>query len=98
MSWNHQSSALFNPLLCRGASFKKRAFELLQKAIFDRAKDLDLIGEKPEGIIDSSGFEARHVSRHYHYKIKRHFNRDQYKGWPKVSIVAHRQSHLVAAA
>ena len=59
---------------------------------------MGLIEEKSEGIVDSSGFETRHASRHYRIRIKEKFNRDETRGWPKVSIACDKSSHLVVSA
>lgn len=71
---------------------------MLQLAILHRARDLGFIGTKPQAAVDSTGFETRHVSRYYAYRVKAHFQREFYRGWPKLSIACHCQSHLIAAA
>lgn len=94
-----ESAALYHPLPSRGSSFKKRAFDLLQGAIFRAAWDWNLIqtSETKEEVIDSTGLETRHVSLYYRWK-KRQFRPKSYKQrmWPKLTIAAHAQTHLIA--
>lgn len=75
---------------------KKGAFDPLLAAIFRVAKQEGLIGRKPEVAIDSTGLETRHASRHYVARAghKRFFRRD----WPKLTLVCHTGSHLLAGA
>lgn len=48
--------------------------------------------------MDSSGFETRHASRYYRFRVKDPFDRDLTRGWPKVSLVCDQSSHLVVGA
>lgn len=83
-------------MLRRTAAPQKRAFDRLLAEIFARAKRLGLIDDKPEAAIDATGLETRHASRHYISRRgqKRHFRLD----WPKLTIVCHTASHLLAGA
>jgi hypothetical protein len=78
------------------AADKKGAFDPLLAEIFQRAKRLKLIGRQPEAAVDATGLETRHASRYYVARAgqKRHFRLD----WPKLTIVCHTRSHLLAGA
>ena len=54
---------LFDALLCRTTAAKKKVFESLLNAVFERAEEMKMISEKPEGAIDSTGFETRHIEQ-----------------------------------
>lgn len=82
-------------MLRGGEAIKKNSFRELQQSLLDRSKDLGLIKEKSDAIIDSSGFETRYASRHYRFRINDPFQRDSTRGWPKVVIACDRYSHLV---
>jgi Transposase DDE domain len=64
--------------------------------MFVRAKELGLIDRKPEAAVDATGLETRHASRHYVWRArhKRHLRSD----WPKLTIVCHTATHLLAGA
>ena len=91
-----EGSALFNPLVCRAKTVKKNAFVLLQAVVLQRARAGALIGSRPEGIIDATGLETRHVSRYYVWR--RGQKRFARLHWPKLTLVCHRQSHLLPGA
>ncbi|MGH2541597.1 MAG: transposase [Ardenticatenaceae bacterium] len=78
------------------ASDKKGAFDPLLAEIFRQARKWGLIDRKPEAAIDSTGLETRHASRHYVARAgqKRYSRHD----WPKLTVVCHTQSHLLAGA
>lgn len=57
---------------------------------------LGLIDEHPEGAIDATGFEIRHVSQYYSFR--RGEKTCSQKFWPKLTVVCHTQSHLWAGA
>lgn len=90
-----EGTALFNSVLCREKAGKKRAFEELLKAIFKRAKAINLLDTCPQGAIDATGLEARHTSQHYIKCTKRpsYFRRR----WPKITVVCDTKTHLIAA-
>lgn len=83
-------------MLRRTTLDKKGAFDSLLAEIFQRAKRWGLIDRKPEAAVDATGLETRHASRHYVARAgqKRHFRLD----WPKLTIVCHTRSHLLAGA
>lgn len=89
-----EGAALLHSLLCREKAGKKRAFDQLLKAIFRRAKAINLLDEYPQGAVDATGLEARHISQHYVKCTKRpsYFRRR----WPKVTIVCDTKTHLIA--
>jgi len=88
-------TALFNPLLCRKAVAKKRAFERLLAAIFEQGWAIGILNKHPEGAIDSTGLETHHISRHFVNCTKRpsYFRRI----WPKITVVCDTQTHLIAS-
>ena len=50
---------------------------------------------KPQGAIDSTGFESHHISTHYlHRRGKR---TDRYTDWPKVTAICEIETHLFCA-
>ena len=56
-----------------------------------------MIGDKPKGAVDSTGYETRHVSLHYRSK-----RADTRQFWvytfPKLTVLCHTQSYLWLAA
>ena len=88
-------TTLFNPLLCRKAVAKKRAFEKLLAAIFEQGWTIGILNNPPEGAIDSTGLETHHISRHFVNCTKRpsYFRRT----WPKITVVCDTQTHLIAS-
>ena len=73
---------------------KDTRFERLLTTVFEQARQAQLLGEKPTVAIDATGLESRHVSAHYvHRKGYRRFKR---KKWPKLTVVAHTATHLIA--
>ena len=93
-SWAPTHTSLLNPLLCREKAAKKRAFEGLLKAIFARARKLKLLGKSAQGAIDSTGMESRHTSRHY--ISRKGYKRFLRYHWPKVTMVCHTDTYLLA--
>jgi len=61
-------------------------------ALLDRARQLDLIADKPQGAIDATGFETRHVSAYYLHRTGK--RTAQYTAWTKVTAVCDTQTHL----
>lgn len=55
-----------------------------------------LIGDRPDGIVDATGLESRHVSRYYVWRAGQ--KRYTMVRWPKLTVVCHRQTHLFAGA
>ena len=88
-------TTLFNPLLCRKAVAKKRAFEKLLAAIFEQGWTIGILNNPPEGAIDSTGLETHHISRHFVNCTKRpsYFRQT----WPKITLVCDTQTHLIAS-
>src|SRR5882762_7399732 len=70
------------------AAPKKRGYERLERGILERAHRLGLIDPKPEGAVDSTGFEDHHASRHYltHRSTSRSFRAGC---WPKLTVLCH---------
>lgn len=54
-----------------------------------------MIDAKPEAAIDSTGLDATVHSTHY---ARRRGKRYRLKKWPKLTLVVHTRSHLIAAA
>jgi len=89
-----KDTALLHPMLCRKKAAKKRAFEKLLTAIFKQARLAGLIEKKPQGAVDATGLEARYTSQHYIRCTKRtSFYR---RNWPKLTIICHTKTHLIA--
>jgi len=89
-----KDTALFHSMLCRKKAAKKRAFEKLLTAIFKQAQLAELIEKNPQGAIDATGLETRYTSQHYIRCTKRtSFYR---RNWPKLTIVCHTKTHLIA--
>jgi hypothetical protein len=57
-----------------------------------------LIDEKPEAAIDSTGLEASVRSAHYARRLRDGNRRYRKRKFPKLTIVCHTRSHLIAAA
>jgi hypothetical protein len=61
---------------------------------FRTARDRRLIERLPEATIDATGLEARHTSRHY--VLRTGYKRFLRRRWPKVTVVCHNRTHLIA--
>jgi hypothetical protein len=57
-----------------------------------------LIDEKPEAAIDSTGLEGSVRSAHYARRLRDGNRRYRKRKHPKLTVVCHTQTHLVAAA
>jgi hypothetical protein len=64
--------------------------------VFTQAKRLGLIDRRPEAAVDATGLETRHVSRHYVFRAG--YKRFLRSWWPKLTIVCHTPTHLLAGA
>lgn len=64
------------------------------RACFGRAEQLGLIDERPEGAVDATGLEARHASSYY--VDRRGYVPFRRKEWPKLTVVCHTATHLLA--
>lgn len=62
-------------------------------SVCDCAYSCGLIEEKPKGAIDSTGYEARHVSRHYFTKYP-WTKRFRVPRFPKLTVLCHTASYL----
>jgi hypothetical protein len=71
-------------------------FDGLLQAVWKRASALDLVDEKPEVAVDATGLETRHVSTHY--TNRRGKLRFEQVTWPKLTVVCHTSTHLLAGA
>lgn len=56
---------------------------------------MKLVRPKAEGIVDATGLESRHVSRYF---VWRRGKRHTWSHFPKLTVVCHRQSHLLPGA
>jgi hypothetical protein len=65
-------------------------------ATFRRARALGLIDERVEAAIDATGFESRHASAYY--VDRRGYQPFRRLRWPKLTVVCHTRSHLLAGA
>lgn len=84
-------------MLCRTTAAKKGAVEELFAAVFERADELGLIDERPEGAVDATGLESRYVSAHYVNRRKESGDFVQ-RHWPKLTVVCHVKTYLFAGA
>jgi hypothetical protein len=57
-----------------------------------------LIDPKPQAAIDSTGLEASVCSAHYARRVRDGNRRYRKRKFPKLTIVCHTQTHLIAAA
>jgi len=64
------------------------------RACFDRAGERGLIAQRPEGAVDATGLEARHASSYY--VDRKGYRPFQRRKWPKLTVVCHTASHLLA--
>ncbi|MFQ6047988.1 MAG: transposase [Phycisphaerae bacterium] len=64
-------------------------------AVFSTAKAGGLIDEKPEAVIDATGFESRYTSRYYVWRQGR--RRHRRSRWPKLTLGCHSETYLFAA-
>lgn len=71
-------------------------FEALLHAVWERARELGWSSERPTGLVDATGLEARHVSRHYVWRAG--YRRFARRRWPKLTLVGDAQTHLIGAA
>lgn len=55
-----------------------------------------MIDERPKAVIDATGLESRHTSRHYVNRVG--YKRFLRYRWPKLTLVCHTESYLFAAA
>jgi len=67
-------------------------------SIFADAESNGLIEPRPEAAIDSTGLEASVRSAHYARRLRDGGRRYRVPKFPKLTIVCHNQSHLVASA
>lgn len=71
-------------------------FETLLHSVWDQAGQLGWKLEQPTGLVDATGLEARHVSRHYVWRAG--YRRFARRRWPKLTLVGDAQSHLIGGA
>jgi hypothetical protein len=72
---------------------KKRAFDRLLDAVFQRARARGLIGPDSEASLDATGLESHHISRHF---LQRSGRMKQFRRFPKMTILCDNQTHLIA--
>jgi hypothetical protein len=66
--------------------------------VFADAESSGLIEHKPEAAIDSTGLEATVRSAHYARRLRDGNRRYRIPKFPKLTIVCHNKSHLIASA
>ena len=91
-----QSSALHNLAKSPAKAAKKRAYDKLLGAVFDKAASRGLIEQNCEASIDSTGLESNYVSRHFLMRQGKRTSR--YRRWTKLTVVGDNSSHLIAGA
>lgn len=67
----------------------------LLAALFRRARHLHLLNKSPQGAVDATGLETRHISAHFIRCTKR--NSYRRRSWPKLTVVCDTRTHLIAA-
>lgn len=72
------------------------SFQRLLHAIWQQARRLGLVDDKPQVAIDATGLETRHVSAYY--TNRRGEQRFKQRTWPKLTAVYHTETHLIAGA
>lgn len=82
-------------MLCRTAVAQKGAFDRLLAVIFRRAGRDGLIDRRPEASIDATGLESHHISRYF---LARQGRMKRFRRFPKLTIVCHHATHLIASA
>ncbi len=75
---------------------RQALFSALQHHVWQQAQAWGLLPERPKGIVDATGFEARHVSRYYVWR--KGYRRFPRRRWPKVSLVGETETHLIGSA
>jgi len=76
---------------------KLEQYEQLQAAIFAHADQEGRIAAEPEGAIDSTGLESRHISQHYIHR-KTALRDYTIRDWTKLTTICETQSYLWSAA
>jgi hypothetical protein len=66
-------------------------------AVCRGARACGLIDERPEGAVDATGYESRHVSAHYRTKLP-HTKAFTVPHFPKLTVLCHTGSFLWVAA
>ena len=64
--------------------------------MFRRARLRGLIGGEPELVVDATGLDSRHASRHYARRNRS--KRFSMRRFTLLAVASHTQSHLIAAA
>ncbi len=70
--------------------------EALLHSVWERAREAGLRPKRPTGLVDATGLEARHVSRHYVWRAG--YRRFARRRWPKLSLVGDAETHLIGPA
>src|SRR5574337_295219 len=69
-------------------------FHAVQQQVWQTAQQAELVDERPTGIVDATGLEARHVSSYYVWRTGyRPFRR---RHWPKLTLAADEHTPLIA--
>lgn len=76
---------------------KLEPYEQLQVAVFTHADREGRIAAAPEGAIDSTGFECRHISQHFIHR-KTALQEYTIRDWTKLTTICETQSYLWSAA
>lgn len=92
----NQNTALYNSPKSPAKAVKKRAYDKLLGAVFNKAASRGLIEQNCEASIDSTGLESSFVSRHFLMRQGKRTSR--YRRWTKLTIVGDHSSHLIAGA
>lgn len=92
----NQNTALHYLAKSPAKAAKKRAYDKLLGAVFDKAASCGLIEQNCEASIDSTGLESSYVSRHFLMRQGKRTSR--YRRWTKLTVVGDNSSHLIAGA
>ena len=74
---------------------KKKDIDALFQQTVTQACAIGLIGPKPRGVIDATGYETRHISRYFFWRAGK---RRRGSFWPKLTAVLETETHFFLSA
>jgi hypothetical protein len=75
---------------------RQETFEALLAAVFAAAQASGLLEARPRAAVDATGLETRHASLYFVRRTG--YRRFLRRHWPKLTLVCHTATHLLAAA